>query len=117
MARYENDIKILEEDIAKIPVKQAEAAPKASSKTPKVKTPNAMSVPIPVTIPKPTPKPAPTPVPAPVAQGRTVEQIATANRMAEKVGGVVVWQDGDVALIRGYGAIDGQACVCCVYRQ
>jgi hypothetical protein len=62
VARYENDIKILEEDIAKFPVKQAEAAPKVSSKTPKAK-----SVPIPVAIPKPTPKPAPAPAPAPSA--------------------------------------------------
>jgi hypothetical protein len=57
---YENNIKILEEDIAKFPVKKAEvvspatpvveAKPKVSSKTPKAK-----SVPIPVAIPKPTP--------------------------------------------------------------
>jgi hypothetical protein len=67
VARYENDIKILEEDIAKFPVKQAEAAPKVSSKTPKVKTPKAKSVPIPVAIPKPTPKPAPAPAPKPAA--------------------------------------------------
>jgi hypothetical protein len=67
VARYENDIKILEEDIAKFPVKQAEAAPKVSSKTPKVKTPKAKSVPIPVAIPKPAPTPAPVPAPAPSA--------------------------------------------------
>jgi hypothetical protein len=67
VARYENDIKILEEDIAKFPVKQVEAAPKVSSKTPKVKTPKAKSVPIPVAIPKPTPAPAPVPAPAPSA--------------------------------------------------
>ena len=76
VARYENDIKILEEDIAKFPVKQAEAAPKVSSKTPKVKTPKAKSVPIPVAIPKPAPKPAPTPVPAP-APSAVVSQPTT----------------------------------------
>lgn len=67
VARYENDIKILEEDIAKFPIKQAEAAPKVSSKTPKVKTPKAKSVPIPVAIPKPAPTPTPVPAPAPSA--------------------------------------------------
>jgi hypothetical protein len=64
---YEDNIKILEEDIAKFPVKKAEvvspatqvveAKPKVSSKTPKAK-----SVPIPVAIPKPTPTPSSTPV-------------------------------------------------------
>jgi hypothetical protein len=76
VARYENDIKILEEDIAKFPVKQAEAAPKVSSKTPKVKTPKAKSVPIPVAIPKPTPKPAPAPAPKP-APSAVVSQPTT----------------------------------------
>ena len=79
---YVNEIKILEEDIAKFPVKQAvspatpvaEAAPKVSSKTQKAKTPKAKSVPIPVAIPKPAPAPAPKPVvvvsqPAPRVQG------------------------------------------------
>jgi len=60
----DNDIKILEEDIAKFPVKQAvlPAAPVVTAK-PKVssKTPKAKSVPIPVAIPKPT-SPAPKPV-------------------------------------------------------
>lgn len=66
----ERDIKILEEDISKFPVKQAvspatpvvEVAPKVSSKTQKAKAaPKAKSVPIPVAIPKPTPAPAPKP--------------------------------------------------------
>jgi hypothetical protein len=78
VARYENDIKILEEDIAKFPVKQAEAAPKVSSKTPKVKTPKAKSVPIPVAIPKPTPKPAPAPAPKPVAVEQSIVKEPTA---------------------------------------
>ena len=59
---YVNEIKILEEDIAKFPVKQAEATPKVSSKTQKAKTLKAKSVPIPVAIPKPAPAPAPKPV-------------------------------------------------------
>jgi hypothetical protein len=72
----DNDIKILEEDIAKFPVKQVvlpstpvvTAKPKVSSKTPKAK-----SVPIPVAIPKPA-SPAPKLVavvsqPAPRVQG------------------------------------------------
>ncbi|NBX50577.1 hypothetical protein EBT25_11730, partial [bacterium] len=63
VARYENDIKVLEEDIAKFPVKQAEPAPKVSSKTPKAKAPKAKSVPIPVAIPKPAPEPTPAPAP------------------------------------------------------
>ena len=73
VARYENDIKVLEEDIAKFPVKQAEPAPKVSSKTPKAKAPKAKSVPIPVAIPKPAP--APTPAPAPAPTSKTLKEL------------------------------------------
>jgi len=76
VARYENDIKVLEEDIAKFPVKQAEPAPKVSSKTPKAKAPKAKGVPIPVAIPKPAPTPAPTPTPTP-APSAVVSQPTT----------------------------------------
>jgi len=56
VSTYENHIKVLEEDIAKFPVKKAEVVSPATPK-PKVssKTPKAKSVPIPVAIPKPTP--------------------------------------------------------------
>lgn len=98
VARYENDIKILEEDIAKFPVKQAEAAPKVSSKTPKVKTPKAKSVPIPVAIPKPTPKPAPAPAPKPasvVSQPTTkaVGPVALQEEYTNKIAEVRLNQD------------------------
>lgn len=79
VARYENDIKVLEEDIAKFPVKQAEAAPKVSSKTPKAK-----SVPIPVAIPKPTPKPvAVVSQPTTKAVGPVALQEEYTNKIAE----------------------------------
>jgi hypothetical protein len=78
----DNDIKILEEDIAKFPVKQAvlPAAPVVTAK-PKVssKTPKAKSVPIPVAIPKPT-APVPKPAPQPVA----VDKVGVLNFLSSK---------------------------------
>ena len=86
----ESDIKILEEDIAKFPVKQAvspatpivTAKKKVSSKT------QAKSVPIPVAIPKPAPAPAPKPVavvsqPTTKAVGPVSLQEEYTNKIAE----------------------------------
>jgi hypothetical protein len=75
VARYENDIKILEEDITKFPVKQVEAAPKVSSKTPKAKS---------VPIPAPTPKP--TPAPKPVAIKKGVQELFESTPELTRIG-------------------------------
>jgi len=84
VARYENDIKILEEDIAKFPVKEvaapkAEVAkPKVSPTTRKVKAPKAKST------PAPAPAPAPAPVAEPVSETITEEQIENEEKIANE---------------------------------
>ncbi len=42
------------------------------------------------------------------AQKTSPDQRATAQRLADDVGGTVAWQEGDLALIRGYSVLTGQ---------
>lgn len=53
------------------------------------------------------PAPAPTPAPAPAAPSTTDEQREMAESLARDVGGVIAWQEGPLALIRGYAVLTG----------
>ena len=100
------------------PAPVVEAAPAPEAKPAVVVTKKRKVVaPEPIVEPAPEPvveaTPAPDAAPEPVVEAApepetTEEQRQVAENLAKDVGGTVVWQRGDLALLRGYSILNGQ---------